>query len=293
MEKFCGKCGARLDEQTGKCPNCDKAEIKPAVTQAKPQKTAVKRSKTVPIIIIAAAVVILAVGTVCVLAYNDTVDIPFVKNILVSMGIKHDDASDASSNNDNDSGNTTSVGGSSSNTGEVDVDLSSNYEVPTFDADKYFRENTTLVSSTDVAVSDSNVTEYEVYNLLSERGFTGVSVTYEYNMDGTYCGSREISIYSSAQHPIYQAYYVAQSGDAWMILVVNGSVFASPISYNFSDGTKAQVIISETDTITSYDSTANKYYVNIPNKSETVIKTVAEINAETLEKLNIEEIDKL
>ena len=23
MAKFCGKCGARLDEKTGKCPNCD------------------------------------------------------------------------------------------------------------------------------------------------------------------------------------------------------------------------------------------------------------------------------
>lgn len=24
MAKFCGKCGTKLDEQTGKCPNCDK-----------------------------------------------------------------------------------------------------------------------------------------------------------------------------------------------------------------------------------------------------------------------------
>ena len=28
MAKFCGKCGARLDEKTGLCPNCDVEQIK-------------------------------------------------------------------------------------------------------------------------------------------------------------------------------------------------------------------------------------------------------------------------
>lgn len=28
MAKFCGKCGAKLDETTGLCPNCDAEKIK-------------------------------------------------------------------------------------------------------------------------------------------------------------------------------------------------------------------------------------------------------------------------
>ena len=28
MAKFCGKCGARLDETTGLCPNCDADKLK-------------------------------------------------------------------------------------------------------------------------------------------------------------------------------------------------------------------------------------------------------------------------
>ena len=28
MAKFCGKCGSKLDETTGLCPNCDAAKIK-------------------------------------------------------------------------------------------------------------------------------------------------------------------------------------------------------------------------------------------------------------------------
>ena len=28
MAKFCGKCGTRLDETTGLCPNCDADKLK-------------------------------------------------------------------------------------------------------------------------------------------------------------------------------------------------------------------------------------------------------------------------
>ena len=52
------------------------------------------------------------------------------------------------------------------------------------------------------------------------------------------------------------------------------------------------VILSETDTITSYDSSTNKFYVNIPKESQTVIKTVSKIDAETIEKLTNEEFNQ-
>ena len=45
--------------------------------------------------------------------------------------------------------------------------------------------------------------------------------------------------------------------------------------------------------ISSYDSTTNKFYINVPKESQAVIKTVERIDAETLEKLTGEEIDKL
>ena len=37
MAKFCGKCGAKLDENTGKCPNCE-AEKSEKVGQKKIEK---------------------------------------------------------------------------------------------------------------------------------------------------------------------------------------------------------------------------------------------------------------
>ena len=66
-----------------------------------------------------------------------------------------------------------------------EVDLGSNYEVPEFDAEAYFRENTTLKSTFDVASSQSIHTESEAYDSFVERGFDGSQVMYEYTMDGT------------------------------------------------------------------------------------------------------------
>lgn len=36
MAKFCGKCGTKLDEATGLCPNCDAARIEASSVQKKP-----------------------------------------------------------------------------------------------------------------------------------------------------------------------------------------------------------------------------------------------------------------
>lgn len=104
-----------------------------------------------------------------------------------------------------------------------EVGLGSNYEVPEFGAEAYFRENTTLKSTFDVASSQSIHTESEAYDSFVERGFDGSQVMYEYTMDGTYLGENEISRSSSSKHPMYQTYYATTSGDIWMILEINGS----------------------------------------------------------------------
>ncbi len=36
MAKFCGKCGSKLDEATGHCPNCDAEKMKDSSVQEKP-----------------------------------------------------------------------------------------------------------------------------------------------------------------------------------------------------------------------------------------------------------------
>ena len=38
MSKFCGKCGSKLDEATGLCPNCDADKIQKDSTQSQPSE---------------------------------------------------------------------------------------------------------------------------------------------------------------------------------------------------------------------------------------------------------------
>ena len=53
------------------------------------------------------------------------------------------------------------------------------------------------------------------------------------------------------------------------------------------------VVISESATITSYDSTTNKFYEIIPDSSMLIVKTVSRIDAETLDNLTFGGIDAL
>ena len=334
MAKFCGKCGAKIDETTGLCPNCNKTErrvqppvqggnakpVNPGVqrknqtrngsqtrigaaaqkraaspetkkqTEEKPKKK--KKSKAPAIIAILLVLIIACVGVIGYLVYSDKLDIPFVNSIFVSMGLK-DDGSSEPDTSENESTTEETPTADSSTTAQDDVDLSSNYEVPSFDAEEYFKNNTSLITSFDAYTSQTVSTEEQVYNNFYERGFTEVSITYDYSMDGLFCDTTEISSYSSERHPTYQAYYTTQSGNIWLLLEVNGSVFASPAFYNFEDETRVPVLLSETNSITSYDGKTNKFYVNVPDQSETVIKTVSRIDAATLERLTGEEIDKL
>ena len=78
MEKFCTKCGSPLN-QRGKCPKCD-AFIPPNFKK--------KAKKTLIITIIVLSVYTVALAIVFMLVYFDKIDIPYINNEFISMGIK-------------------------------------------------------------------------------------------------------------------------------------------------------------------------------------------------------------
>ena len=91
---------------------------------------------------------------------------------------------------------------------------------------------------------------------------------------------------------MYQTYYISSNEEVWTIFVINGKIFANPVSYNLQSGLPAPLLISETKELTSYDYQDNLFLELIPDESVAIIKTVETINAETLDKLTIEEINK-
>lgn len=167
------------------------------------------------------------------------------------------------------------------------------YRLEAPDAAEYFEQNAKIVSAVDVNGSNAIQSENELNNNLTARGFGDYPIISEYSMDGEYYESTEISETSMEEHPIYQTFYVTASGDVWTIFVINGAVMANPVSYNMQSDLGVQVMISESETVTSYDSTTNKFYVTVPDESVLIVKVVERIDAETLESLTFEVIEGL
>lgn len=161
------------------------------------------------------------------------------------------------------------------------------------DAEKYYENNSKLVSIIDIKKSETIPVEKEVISSLAERGFADYPITYDYSIDGEYISENVASEDSTTKHPMYETFYQSENGDGWMIYIINGSIFANPASFNLESDLEAQLLISESNLLTSYDNATNKFYVTIPNESEAIVKIVDKIDAKTLDTLTVEEICKL
>lgn len=157
-------------------------------------------------------------------------------------------------------------------------------------ADEYYWDNSEVIKVIDAQESNDVPNETEVLSVLKERGFVDYPITYEYSIEGKYNDETEVLEGSSDRHPMYQTYYVTRNGDVWSIFVINGAVFANPASFNLESELEAQLLFAETKELTSYDDETNKFYVTIPKESAAIVKVVEKIDAETLDKLTIEEI---
>lgn len=162
------------------------------------------------------------------------------------------------------------------------------------EADDYYWDNAEeVISVMDVNESENVPTEAEVTDILKERGFVDFPITCEYAMDGTYNDEDEITDGSVEKHPMYETYYVSAAGEVWAVSVINGQIIANPASFNLESELESQLLISESEKIISYNDESNKFYETIPKKSAVIVKTVDRIDAETLDRLTIEEINNL
>ena len=268
MAKFCGKCGAGLDEDTGLCPNCDAEKIKKQATLRK--KEAKKKHKAAKMFLKLLMWFMFIVLIVCcvlgILTYYGIIKAPYINNVFQKIGITSDMAD--------------------RNSGE------DSYTVTPPDAEDYYSNNSQIVSEIDAKGSEKVNTEEEACTILESRNFVDYPITTEYSMDGDYSDTVDISKTSSEKHPIYQTYYRSENGELWTIFLINGAVMANPVSYNLQSGMVVQVIVSESNTVTSYDSTTNRFYETIPSAGALVVITIGKIDSESLDSLTIGEIER-
>lgn len=157
------------------------------------------------------------------------------------------------------------------------------------DADEYYSQNAEIISVTDAALSETVPTEQEAEALFSDRGFEGYSIQTEYDTDGTAYGEQmNIGSHPDRKHPLYELYYNSEKEMIWTVYLVNGAVYAYPVSYNLVSQRNAPLLVTESDTVMSYDSDSNQYYETIPNKESVITVKVERIDIETLNHLDME-----
>ena len=158
---------------------------------------------------------------------------------------------------------------------------------------EYFWENASVYEIINPEESKDLLNADEAVSLLSSKGFGSFPITYEYSVQGEYQGKVSVADHSEEKSPMYQTYYISSNEEVWTIYVINGKTFAYPVSFNLQSSLPAELLISETEQLTSYDYSDNLFLIIVPNPDTTIVKTVKDINAETLDKLTIEEINKL
>lgn len=158
------------------------------------------------------------------------------------------------------------------------------------EADTYFFSTSTVLDIIKADESENVMTESEASALLRARGFTQYPVYYDSTMTGEYLSSCEASEGSSSKHPFYETYYESSTSGFWTIYIMDGNVYAYPVSYMVDYTPSVMVIVSETDAIVSYDGTQNVFYLTIPNADTALVKRIGTINAVALDNWTMEGI---
>lgn len=289
-EKFCGHCGYVIEKPSQTKPDTKKEdenapnffEKKAIARQLKVEAKKEKKKKfkaekkearkkhrkethfTLKLIISVILSVSLMVGTIVVLTHFNIVNFSMISDIFTG---ESDKELDGSENN-------------SSNSGE-------SYEVPTVDANDYFEKNSSIISKTKAEDSKTVKSEKDIKESFADRGFDS-SITFNYSMDGEYVEPQEVSE-GNEKHPEYETTNITNEGFYWTIYDINGCIMAYPNSYCFESG--KSVILSEKDTIMSYDSATNTFFETKPNG--VVIIKVNRIDIETLNSFNEEKIEEM
>lgn len=111
----------------------------------------------------------------------------------------------------------------------------------------------------DVASSIGTQNDASVCREFEARGFDINQVLTNSNMDGTTIDPTAVSKDSTEAHPSYIYVYTSTNGTTWIVYVNDGKYSAVPRAYNSSDALQKQIILSENDTVTQYDSINNTY----------------------------------
>lgn len=261
MDRFCGNCGALMGSN-GVCPVCGAAAEAESVgtgqapkqKKARPAAKKKEKKKHTGLLIagIAAGVLVLTFGILTLLQALGAVNIPLLRKMLGQ---------------------------------EESREVPAEYLAEAPDAESYYRERGEIRGRADAKKSDA-MTESQAVRFFRGRGFDQQPVTYEYAMDGTYADPAEADERGAKKHPMYEAAYTSSYGIVWNLYLINGRIFAEPVSFNAERYYAPILMLSETDTLTSYDAASGAFYETAPDSSVCRVRRVDRIDADALDQLS-------
>lgn len=258
MENFCGKCGAPIGPD-GRCLNCGAKGKK--VKAPKPEKLREERpegekgSPKMKIILICAAVLVVVFAALLLLGV-----------VRFGDGMLRE--------------------GSTKGPSEIPPDK---LERPS--AEEHMAELGTITDRIPAKSSGTLHSEAEAAKNFADRGFAQNPVTASNTIDGEYTGKKEISASSMAKHPYYETIYTTPDNAVWSITETNGQMTAFPLTYNASGRWSVRHIVAESETVYSYDSASNQFYMLAPDGSGMILRRIDRIDAQTLDALTESEVD--
>ena len=168
-------------------------------------------------------------------------------------------------------------------------------------SEQYYWETYDVYKIVDATSSVEMYAENEAIELIKERGFIdnynlfydSMPIYYNWSTNGTWHDDKQPTSDSIEKHPEYIVEYISKSGELWALYIVDGQIWANPLSYNLTaENAKYAIYVSETNTVVEYVSASNSFYTVIPKPEYIKIVQVDKIDAITLDSLNMEELWK-
>jgi hypothetical protein len=143
----------------------------------------------------------------------------------------------------------------------------------------------------DASTSTDIPTVTEVRKELALRGLDGARLTVDYDINGEYFSPITLTNNSDDRYPSYIIQYSSEDNHPWYIYINNGNYFATPLAERVNEN--KEIIITETDYLTSYDGGPNTFTNAVPPAGEVLLKKVKVIDKATLDGLTAAELKKL
>jgi len=143
------------------------------------------------------------------------------------------------------------------------------------------------------ATSPGVASAAQTYADLEDRGFAGIELCSDFDIEGNYTGMKSLDRASGAKRPSYTAYYTSERGVLWIVYVNDGCYAARPLGGEGGPLAKT-IVLSENDYVTQYDGDRNEYSdFELDSLSEAVGLKVQRLDKSTLDTYSVDYLEKV